>query len=308
VSPEGLTAGAHGRITTAWADDDHRPTRQDPQLALILVPRPGQAGGSAPARSTGSAQPSTPQAWVFPFNKPLEPGTGDNQALAVNTTDNTIRYDVAFALVWVEDDSPALNTNEAYAFASCSNCAAVAIGFQVVLVTGENHVAVPQNISAAVNYDCVNCLTYALATQLFVTVDGPLSDASMQQLEALWKEIAAFGANIATVPLDEIQERLTAYETEILDIIESDDASRKPSAPAEATPPDEEAEPSEGASPAAEEVQASGDGGDSADADPDGVEPDPGVVEEPADEGAPETDPATPEPAPSPEAEPSSNP
>jgi putative peptide zinc metalloprotease protein len=130
----------------------------------------------------------------------------------------------------------------------------------------------------------------------------------MQQLEALWKEIAAFGANIATVPLDEIQERLTAYETEILDIIESDDTSRKPSAPAEATPPDEEAEPSEGASPATVEEQASRDGGDSAETDPDGVEPDPGVVEEPADEGAPETDPATPEPTPSPEAEPSSNP
>ena len=35
------------------------------------------------------------------------PGEGDNQALAVNTTDNTVQYDVAFALVWVEDDSPA---------------------------------------------------------------------------------------------------------------------------------------------------------------------------------------------------------
>ena len=97
--------------------------------------------------------------------------------MAVNTTDDTIQYDVAFALVWVEDDSPALNTNEAYAFASCTDCAAVSVGFQIVLVTGDNHVAVPQNISAAVNYDCVNCLTYALATQLFVTLDGPLSDA-----------------------------------------------------------------------------------------------------------------------------------
>ena len=144
----------------------------------------------------------------------------------MNTTDNTIRYDVAFALVWIEDDSPALNENEAYAFASCSNCAAVAIGFQVVLVTGENHVAVPQNISAAVNYDCVNCLTYALATQLFVTLDGPLSEASTRELNELWREIAAFGANIATVPLNEIRDRLTEFEGKILDIIEADQASR----------------------------------------------------------------------------------
>ena len=145
------------------------------------APRTGAESGSATATGAGSG--TTPESWVFPFNKPLEPKAGDNQALAVNTTDNTIRYDVAFALVWIEDDSPALNENEAYAFASCSNCAAVAIGFQVVLVTGENHVAVPQNISAAVNYDCVNCLTYALATQLFVTLDGPLSDGEHPRAE-----------------------------------------------------------------------------------------------------------------------------
>jgi len=138
---------------------------------------------------------------VFPFNKPLAPGKGDNQALAVNTTDNTIQYDVAFALVWVEEDTPALNTNESYAFARCTNCAAVSVAFQVVLVKGDNHVAVPQNLSAAVNYNCVNCLTYALATQLFVTLDGPLTSRSMHELEALWQEIAAFGKNIASVPL-----------------------------------------------------------------------------------------------------------
>ncbi len=58
--------------------------------------------------------------WVFPFDKPLSPGEGDNQAMAVNTTDGTIVYDTAFALVWVEDGAAALNTNEAFAFASCT--------------------------------------------------------------------------------------------------------------------------------------------------------------------------------------------
>ena len=96
------------------------------------------------------------------------------------------------------------------------------MGFQIVLVTGDNHVAVPQNISAAVNYDCVNCLTYALATQLFVTLDGPLSEAGTQQIAALWQEIAAFGTHITEVPLSEIRARLTAYETQILAIIEKE--------------------------------------------------------------------------------------
>jgi putative peptide zinc metalloprotease protein len=242
-APSGLVEGEYGRLVTAWADGDARPTPQDPQLALVLIPRDPGTGSSADgdqgvdgSDSAGGAEGDA-QPWVFPFNKPLQPGEDDNQALAVNTRDNSIRYDVAFALIWVEDDSPALNKNEAYAFASCTNCAAVAIGFQIVLVTGDNHVAVPQNISAAVNYDCVNCLTYALATQLFVTLDGPLSDAGMQEIAALWQEIAEFGAGITSVPLAEIRDRLTEYEQQILQVIEEEQGPLSPTDPG-ATPTD----------------------------------------------------------------------
>ena len=295
-APAGLVEGQQGSIVTGWADGDARPTREDPQLALVLVPReagtvdtapPGDAaagtdpatgatsdpatdptadpatdpatdpgtgtdpaGASDPAAGTPTAEP---QSWVFPFNKPLAPDAGDNQALAVNTTDNTIQYDVAFALIWIDDDSPALNTNEAYAFASCTNCAAVSVGFQIVLVTGDNHVAVPQNISAAVNYNCVNCLSYALATQLFLTLDGPLSEAGTQQIAALWQEIAEFGTHITEVPLSEIRDRLTAYEQQILQVIEKEQGPLAPGDPA-ATPSGDSTtavESSDGASPSA---------------------------------------------------------
>jgi len=185
---------------------------------------------------------------VFPFNKPLAPGKGDNQALAVNTTDNTIQYDVAFALVWVDDDSPALNTNESYAFASCNNCAAVSVGFQIVLVTGDNHVAAPVNISAAVNSDCVNCLSYALATQLFLTLDGPLSEEGMQKIADLWQQIAAYGAHIAEVPLSEIQGRLTEFEQQIIAVIEAEQGPLDPNADPSASP---SSTPSDGTSPSA---------------------------------------------------------
>ncbi len=93
----------------------------------------------------------------------------------------------------------------------------------------------PQNISAAVNYDCVNCLSYALATQLFVTLDGPLSDAGNQQIAALWQQIAEFGTHITEVPLSEIKDRLTAYEQQILDVIEKEQGPLTPDDPA-ATP------------------------------------------------------------------------
>ena len=224
-APTELAPGQRGQIVTAWADGDARPTRAQPQLALVLVPRGA----------------STADSWVFPFNKPLQPDVGDNQALAVNTNDGTIRYDVAFALIWVEDNSPALQRNESYAFASCKDCAAVSVAFQVVLVTGDNHIAAPQNVAAAVNYDCVNCLTYALAIQLFATLDGPLSDASMKEIAKVWEEIAAFGANIADVPLSEIRDRLSAFEDEILQVIEQEQgplssATPTPTSPSGATP------------------------------------------------------------------------
>ena len=82
--------------------------------------------------------------------------------------------------------------------------------------------AVPQNLAVAVNYDCTSCLTYSLAVQLFVTLDGPLSDAAMASIDELWQQIVAYGASIGQVPLDEIQDQLTEYEQQILDIIEAD--------------------------------------------------------------------------------------
>jgi putative peptide zinc metalloprotease protein len=221
----GLRPGQYGRIVTAWPQGEARPTRSHPQLALVLVPHDGGGSGSTSGSTTpadSGAGGSTADSWVFPFDKPLAPGPGDNQAFAVNTTDGTIRYDVAFALVWVEDDSQALNTNEAYAYASCNNCAAVAIGFQVVLVTGDNHYARPENLSGALNYNCVNCLTYALAKQLFVTLDGPLSDAGMAELTAIWQHIAQFGTHITEVPLSTIQSTLEDYQQQILDVIAKD--------------------------------------------------------------------------------------
>jgi putative peptide zinc metalloprotease protein len=235
AEPTDLVAGSRGQVVTAWAEGDPMPTEEAPELALILVPREAEGEddlsvGDTAATTTATESPDgtdvdaadTAYPWVFPFDRPLEPDEGDNQALAVTTEDGAVAYDVAFALVWVEDDSPALNTNEAYAFANCSDCAAVAIGFQVVLVTGDNHVAVPQNLAAAVNNDCVNCLTYALARQLFVTLDGPLSADGMERLAQVWLEVAAFAERITEVPLSEIESTLTGFEQRILQIIDEE--------------------------------------------------------------------------------------
>jgi putative peptide zinc metalloprotease protein len=207
-----LRSGQGGQGTTIWpADSTDLPSRERPTLAVVMVPVDDD---DAPT-------------WVFPFNRPAPPGAGDNQALAVNTEDGTVVYQVAFALVWAKDGD-VLNTNEAYAFASCDGCAAVAIAFQVVLVLGDVDVVVPQNLAGSVTYACISCVTYALASQLVVTLPGELSQAAMDELAQLWDEISVFGSNIQDVPLSDLQAELERFKSRIVDIIERDGAPTNP--------------------------------------------------------------------------------
>jgi putative peptide zinc metalloprotease protein len=128
----------------------------------------------------------------------------------------------------------------------------VAVGFQVVLIVGQADVIVPENLSAAANYNCLDCLTYALASQLVLTMDGPLSEDGMARLKALWAEIAAFGRNIQNVPLSEIQAKLADYKNQITAVIQADQAASTsgrtaPTATATADPTQSSLPPSPGA-------------------------------------------------------------
>jgi putative peptide zinc metalloprotease protein len=190
---------------TVWpASAGPLPTAEHPALAVVLTPRTGDG-----------------PTWVFPFDRPAPPGPGDNQALAVVTKDGATVYDVAFALVWADSDT-VLNRNEAYAFASCRDCRAVAVSFQVVLVVGHASIAAPQNVSAAVAYGCVRCVTEALAVQLVVSVPGGLSDDAMRQLMLLWQRIRAFGQHLRGLTFAQIQARIAAYQRQILAIVRPD--------------------------------------------------------------------------------------
>jgi putative peptide zinc metalloprotease protein len=227
IVPTGTTVlreGRSGRTVALWPEGTAKPTRENPQLSMVLVPVEKSASGTA---SAATAAGTTAPSWVFPFDRPAAPEDDGNQALAVNTTDGSVTYSVAFALVWAEDGEPVDTRNEAYAFASCTGCAAVAVGFQVVLIIGEADVIVPENLSAAANYNCVDCLTYALASQLVLTLDGPLGTSSLEQLNALWAEIAEYGRNIQNVPLSEIQARLAAYKEQITAIIKADPSATR---------------------------------------------------------------------------------
>ncbi len=261
--PAGYQVGARGNGTIYLPDDAPAPTRERPTLAAVMVPAENPAGADAPTAVSGTdaetgdleagdVEQAGGDTWIFPFDEPLAPDPGDNQALAANTTDETAAYSVAFALVWADGAEPLTNTNEAYAAASCDRCAAVAVAFQVVLVVGDANVAVPQNTSVAVNYDCTSCLTFSLAVQLFVTLDGPLSEESTARIEEIWAAATDFGRTIGSVPLDQIQARLTDFEQQILAVVEAEQGPLTPdgesTSPSPGTSGSPSSSPSDGAS------------------------------------------------------------
>ena len=79
----------------------------------------------------------------------------------------------------------------------------------------------------------------------------------MEQLDALWQQIAAFAADIESVPLSEIDDRLDQFASQILANIESDQpgtvpsdsSSSEPTPESTTTGPDASASPSEASSP-----------------------------------------------------------
>lgn len=162
----------------------------EPQTAYALVPRDeneptlllvrAEDGSMRNILTDGTSRTGV----AFPFELPDAPRKGDNQALAVNTGDGTVVYDVAVALVWVKDGEVADNRNEAYALASCTSCTTVAVAFQVVLIIGETDAVTPVNIAVAANGGCVRCVTNALAVQLVVTLREMPSEEVQAQIEA----------------------------------------------------------------------------------------------------------------------------
>ena len=185
----GRRRGPALRRASRWWRRSRRATRCRPRKPRpspwCSSPRttPGPTARAAEAEDT----------WVFPFDKPLPPAEGDNQALAVATDDGSVTYDLAFALVWAEDDE-VLNVNEAHAYASCSDCVAVAVAFQVVLIMDDAQVVVPQNLAVAANYDCYRCITAAIASQLVLSVQEEPGEEELRALGEVWSQLIEFAS------------------------------------------------------------------------------------------------------------------
>ncbi|PPK62054.1 hypothetical protein V5P93_005186 [Actinokineospora auranticolor] len=221
TSPGDRTAAPRQVARTVWPRQSALPTRDKPELAVVLTPKAGP--GAQPQAEGDAAGPPT---WVFPFDPPHAPGPGDNQVLVWNTTDGSVQYEVSFALVWVTDGE-ADNRNEAYALANCRDCASVAIAFQVVLVVGHADV-VPQNVAVAVNHTCSQCLTFALASQLVVTLPDVPSEQVKAELARIWADMAELANRMRGMSAQQIEAELEQVKARILDVVRPAGGSTPP--------------------------------------------------------------------------------
>ncbi|HET6870981.1 MAG TPA: hypothetical protein VFH80_34035 [Solirubrobacteraceae bacterium] len=153
----------------------------------------GSSGASTSTPTTASSSPPT-DATAFPFALPSAPGPGGTQAVATNTKDGGVVYDVAYALVTVTGGANVTNTNSAYALAHCKACTTVAVSFQLVLIVGSSHVIAPINAAGALNYNCPACVTTALADQIVVTLKAQPSQQLLDTLNADLKQLNALPA------------------------------------------------------------------------------------------------------------------
>jgi len=182
----------HPALYVVKDGDDDKPT--------ILVSPEAPDTRNAPALDEpASAAPESPPAGAsdpapavqLPFKLPDAPGEGDSQALATNTTDGAIVYDVAYSLVTVSGGEPVDNENSAYALASCDACTTLAVSFQLVLVVGQTDRIMPINVAEALNLDCPSCITTAIAKQIVVSVTAAPSEELIRRLTAELQKLDA---------------------------------------------------------------------------------------------------------------------
>lgn len=153
-----------------------------------------------------------------------EPSEGDtNEAVAVNTEDGASVFRLAFSIRHVAD-GVVDQENLAVAYASCTDCRTVALAFQVVIVMGDANYVAPVNQAAALNDQCVECLTFASATQIVVGVDGPVvfTPEGQRRLAVLRGRMAALEARIDQLTAAQLAAEVSSIEQELIAILEEE--------------------------------------------------------------------------------------
>ena len=146
---------------------------------------------------------------------------GNNVAVAVNTKDGTTRFKVRLQIR--RDDGRVVDaTNAAVAYASCTDCRAIAAAFQVVLVTSEATEITPTNLSLALNEGCSGCETLASAYQFVYGVDDDVrfTREGRKEIHEIRKALKAL--RDPALSLDEIQAQLDELAARLARVLTSE--------------------------------------------------------------------------------------
>src|SRR3954452_3795263 len=149
---------------------------------------------------------------------PRAASAGDNAAIAVNTKDGTTVFKVAFAIRHVMGDVVD-QTNGAVAYASCTDCAAVAIAFEIVLVEGDPSTVTPTNVAIAINDNCDTCVAVAEAYQFVLGTGGLVhfDPEGNKILADIRKELHSLKKQDLT--LDQLQALLDSISARIAEVL-----------------------------------------------------------------------------------------
>lgn len=150
---------------------------------------------------------------------PASAQSGDTSAVAINTKDGTDIFRFAFQIRRTMNDVVD-QSNAAVAYASCTECTALAISFQVVLVMADASTVTPENLALAVNQECELCAVAAFAYQFVLGTDGPVrfSPEGQQLINDLRAQIAALGdADLSDADLQLALDDIAAQLSDVLD-------------------------------------------------------------------------------------------
>ena len=149
---------------------------------------------------------------------PQASSAGDNVAIAVNTKDGTTVFKVAFAIRHVMGDVVD-DSNGAVAYSSCTECASVAIAFEIVLVEGSPSVVTPQNVAIAFNENCNTCVAIAEAYQFVLGTGGNVHfDAEGNRILSEIRR-ALHSLRKEDLTLEQLQARLDGIAAQIADVL-----------------------------------------------------------------------------------------
>src|SRR5690349_17325160 len=149
---------------------------------------------------------------------PSAASAGDNAAISVNTKDGTTVFKVAFAIRHVMGDVVD-QTNGAVAYASCTDCAAVAVAFEIVLVEGDPSTVTPTNVAIAINDNCDPCVAVAEAYQFVLGTGGLVhfDNEGNKILSDIRKELHSLKKEDLT--LDQLQAEMDSIAARIADVL-----------------------------------------------------------------------------------------